>query len=66
MVRSGLVHEPGEAAVYGDLDFIVLGAVVDGKVKVVAGVANSVYNDYQEGKLIQAITDRVMAEIAKR
>jgi CubicO group peptidase (beta-lactamase class C family) len=28
-VRSALVHEPGEAAVYGDLDFIVLGAVVE-------------------------------------
>ena len=28
-VRSGLVHDPGEAAVYGDLDFIVLGAVVE-------------------------------------
>jgi CubicO group peptidase (beta-lactamase class C family) len=29
IVRSGLVHEPGEAAVYGDLDFIVLGALVE-------------------------------------
>ena len=29
IVRSGLVHEPGAAAVYGDLDFIVLGAVVE-------------------------------------
>ncbi|MCH8890358.1 MAG: beta-lactamase family protein [Myxococcales bacterium] len=28
-VRSAPVHEPGEAAVYGDLDFIVLGAVVE-------------------------------------
>jgi CubicO group peptidase (beta-lactamase class C family) len=28
-VRSALVHEPGAAAVYGDLDFIVLGAVVE-------------------------------------
>jgi CubicO group peptidase (beta-lactamase class C family) len=28
-VRSALVHEPGEAVVYGDLDFIVLGAVVE-------------------------------------
>ncbi len=28
-VRSALVHEPGEAAVYGDLGFIVLGAVVE-------------------------------------
>ena len=27
--RSTLVHEPGTAAVYGDLDFIVLGAVVE-------------------------------------
>ncbi len=27
--RSGLVHEPGAAAVYGDLDFIVLGALVE-------------------------------------
>lgn len=27
--RSKLVHEPGAAAVYGDLDFIVLGAVVE-------------------------------------
>jgi CubicO group peptidase (beta-lactamase class C family) len=29
VIRSGLVHEPGEAAVYGDLDFIVLGALVE-------------------------------------
>jgi CubicO group peptidase (beta-lactamase class C family) len=29
VVRSGLVHTPGEAAVYGDLDYIVLGAVVE-------------------------------------
>jgi len=29
VVRSGLVHEPGKAAVYGDLDFITLGAVVE-------------------------------------
>ena len=27
--RSGLVHAPGEAAVYGDLDFIILGALVE-------------------------------------
>jgi CubicO group peptidase (beta-lactamase class C family) len=27
--RSALVHAPGEAAVYGDLDFIVLGALVE-------------------------------------
>jgi CubicO group peptidase (beta-lactamase class C family) len=27
--RSALVHAPGEAAVYGDLDFIVLGAAVE-------------------------------------
>jgi CubicO group peptidase (beta-lactamase class C family) len=27
--RSGLVHERGTAAVYGDLDFIILGAVVE-------------------------------------
>jgi serine-type D-Ala-D-Ala carboxypeptidase len=29
IVRSALVHAPGEAAVYGDLDFITLGAVVE-------------------------------------
>ena len=29
VLRSGLVHEPGGAAVYGDLDFIVLGALVE-------------------------------------
>jgi CubicO group peptidase (beta-lactamase class C family) len=28
-LRSALVHEPGAAAVYGDLDFIVLGAVIE-------------------------------------
>ena len=28
VLRSALVHEPGEAAVYGDLDFIVLGELV--------------------------------------
>ena len=28
-LRSGLVHEPGQAAVYGDLDFIALGALVE-------------------------------------
>ena len=29
VLRSGLVHEPGAAAVYGDLDFMALGAVVE-------------------------------------
>jgi CubicO group peptidase (beta-lactamase class C family) len=29
ILRSALVHEPAEAAVYGDLDFIVLGALVE-------------------------------------
>ena len=29
ILRSALVHEPGSAAVYGDLDFIVLGALVE-------------------------------------
>jgi CubicO group peptidase (beta-lactamase class C family) len=29
ILRSSLVHAPGSAAVYGDLDFIVLGAVVE-------------------------------------
>jgi len=29
VLRSALVHEPGAAAVYGDLDFITLGAVVE-------------------------------------
>jgi CubicO group peptidase (beta-lactamase class C family) len=29
VLRSQPVHEPGEAAVYGDLDFIALGALVD-------------------------------------
>ncbi len=29
VLRSGLVHELGEAAVYGDLDFIVLGAAIE-------------------------------------
>jgi serine-type D-Ala-D-Ala carboxypeptidase len=29
VLRSGLVHDPGAAAVYGDLDFIVLGAIVE-------------------------------------
>jgi CubicO group peptidase (beta-lactamase class C family) len=29
VLRSSLVHEPGEAAVYGDLNFIVLGALVE-------------------------------------
>ncbi|MFQ5427019.1 MAG: serine hydrolase domain-containing protein [Gaiellales bacterium] len=28
-LRSALVHAPGEAAVYGDLDFIALGALVE-------------------------------------
>ncbi len=29
VIRSALVHEPGAAAVYGDLDFIVLGVIVE-------------------------------------
>jgi CubicO group peptidase (beta-lactamase class C family) len=29
ILRSSLVHEPGTAAVYGDLDFITLGALVE-------------------------------------
>lgn len=31
--RSKLVHDPGQAAVYGDLDFIVLGALVEAVAK---------------------------------
>jgi len=31
--RSALVHDPGQAAVYGDLDFIVLGALVEAVAK---------------------------------
>jgi len=31
--RSALVHDPGQAAVYGDLDFIVLGALVEAVTK---------------------------------
>ena len=37
VIRSGLVHETGEAAVYGDLDFIVLGAVVGSGEQATAG-----------------------------
>ncbi len=33
ILRSGLVHEPGLAAVYGDLDFIVLGALIEAVAK---------------------------------
>ena len=29
VLRSALVHAPGEAAVYGDLDFIALGALIE-------------------------------------
>jgi CubicO group peptidase (beta-lactamase class C family) len=29
VLRSGLMHQPGEAAVYGDLDMIVLGAAIE-------------------------------------
>lgn len=29
VLRGGLVHEPGAAAVYGDLDFMVLAAIVE-------------------------------------
>ena len=29
VLRSALVHEPGEASVYGDLDFIALGALIE-------------------------------------
>ena len=32
-LRAAPVHEPGEAAVYGDLDFIVLGALVEAVTK---------------------------------
>ncbi len=34
VLRSGLVHAPGEAAVYGDLDFIVLGALLEAVARV--------------------------------
>ena len=33
VLRSALVHAPGAAAVYGDLDFIVLGALVEAVAK---------------------------------
>jgi CubicO group peptidase (beta-lactamase class C family) len=44
VLRSGLVHEPGEAAVYGDLDFIVLGALVE-------AVANQPFDEFCESRI---------------
>ena len=44
VLRSGLVHEPGEAAVYGDLDFIVLGALVE-------AVAKQPFDEFCESRI---------------
>jgi serine-type D-Ala-D-Ala carboxypeptidase len=44
VLRSGLVHEPGEAAVYGDLDFIVLAALVE-------EVAKQSFDDFCESRI---------------
>ncbi len=44
VLRSGLVHEPGEAAVYGDLDFIVLAALVE-------EVSNQSFDDFCESRI---------------
>ena len=44
VLRSGLVHEPGEAAVYGDLDFIVLAALVE-------AVAHQPFDEFCESRI---------------
>jgi CubicO group peptidase (beta-lactamase class C family) len=44
VLRSALVHEPGAAAVYGDLDFIVLGALVE-------AVANQPFDEFCDSRI---------------
>ena len=44
ILRSALVHQPGEAAVYGDLDFIVLAAVVE-------AVSNQPFDEFCESRI---------------
>jgi CubicO group peptidase (beta-lactamase class C family) len=44
VLRSALVHEPGEAAVYGDLDFIVLAALVE-------EVSKQSFDDFCESRI---------------
>ena len=44
ILRSALVHQPGEAAVYGDLDFIVLAAIVE-------AVSNQPFDEFCESRI---------------
>ena len=44
VLRSGLVHDPEEAAVYGDLDFIVLAALVE-------EVSKQSFDDFCESRI---------------
>ncbi|MFP8871383.1 MAG: serine hydrolase domain-containing protein, partial [Myxococcota bacterium] len=48
VLRSALVHEPGEAAVYGDLDFIVLGALVE-------AVSRQPFDDFCESRIFKRL-----------
>ncbi len=48
VIRSALVHEPGEAAVYGDLDFIVLGALVE-------EVAHQPFDEFCESRIFKPL-----------
>ncbi len=64
--RSALVHEPGSAAVYGDLDFITLGALVEAvtnesldafcaaRIFEPLGLAQTRYRPLAEGELSEA------------
>lgn len=44
VLRGALVHQPGEAAVYGDLDFIVLAAIVE-------AVSNQPFDEFCESRI---------------
>ena len=44
VLRGALVHQPGEAAVYGDLDFIVLAAIVE-------EVSNQPFDEFCESRI---------------
>jgi CubicO group peptidase (beta-lactamase class C family) len=48
VLRSGLVHEPGAAAVYGDLDFIVLGHLVE-------EVTKQPFDDFCESRIFSRL-----------
>ena len=73
VLRSGLVHDPGDAAVYGDLDFITLGALVEAvagetldvfartRITEPLGLADTFFLPLAEGPVAEPLRRRIAA-----